>query len=288
MEKKLRFFLLSLCILIGTAATAQVSTVTGRVIANEDEEPIAGASVIVKGTSLGSVTDVDGRFRIPNVPASADEIVVSFIGMETQEVKIGPNILVRLKSTIQALDEVVIQVAYGTAKRTSLTGAISSVDAKEITKRPVSSVASVLEGTTTGIQVNNTYGQPGESPSIRIRGFNTVNGDNSPLYVLDGVPFGGNISDLNSADIESISVLKGPNAAALYPRCQRCYPDYYQKGKKRPRTNQHLHHPRYLHSRYCRIRPSGYRRLDGSNVARLQKSAYYQWIYTGRRQCRHQ
>lgn len=91
MEKKLRFFLLSLCILIGTAATAQVSTVTGRVIANEDEEPIAGASVIVKGTSLGSVTDVDGRFRIPNVPASAEEIVVSFIGMETQEVKIGPT-----------------------------------------------------------------------------------------------------------------------------------------------------------------------------------------------------
>ena len=84
--------------------------------------------------------------------------------METQEVKIGPNILVRLKSTIQALDEVVIQVAYGTAKRTSLTGAISSVDAKEITKRPVSSVASVLEGTTTGIQVNNTYGQPGKAP----------------------------------------------------------------------------------------------------------------------------
>ena len=109
-----------------------------------------------------------------------------------------------------------IQVAYGTAKRTSLTGAISSVDAKEITKRPVSSVASVLEGTTTGIQVNNTYGQPGESPSIRIRGFNTVNGDNSPLYVLDGVPFGGNISDLNSADIESISVLKDAASAALY------------------------------------------------------------------------
>lgn len=216
MEKKLRLFLLSLCILIGTAATAQVSTVTGKVIANEDEEPIAGASVIVKGTSLGSVTDVDGRFRIPNVPVSAEEIIVSFIGMETQEVKIGPNILVRLKSSIQALDEVVIQVAYGTAKRTSLTGAISSVDAKEIAKRPVSSVASVLEGTTTGIQVNNTYGQPGGSPSIRIRGFNTVNGDNSPLYVLDGVPFGGNISDLNSADIESISVLKDAASAALY------------------------------------------------------------------------
>lgn len=158
----------------------------------------------------------DGNFQIANIPSSADYIVVSFIGMETQEVKITPNILVRLKSTILALDEVVIQVAYGTAKRTSLTGAISSVDAKEITKRPVSSVASVLEGTTSGIQVNNTYGQPGESPSIRIRGFNTVNGDNSPLYVLDGVPFGGNISDLNSADIESISVLKDAASAALY------------------------------------------------------------------------
>lgn len=105
MKKKLRSFFVFLFIYIGTAATAQVTTITGRVIANEDEEPIAGASVVIKGTSLGSVTDVDGRFQISNAPSSAEYIVVSFIGMETQEVKISRNILVRSKSTIQALDE---------------------------------------------------------------------------------------------------------------------------------------------------------------------------------------
>ncbi len=97
-----------------------------------------------------------------------------------------------------------------------MTGAISSVDSKQIAKRPVTSVASVLEGTTTGIQVNNTYGQPGSDATIRIRGFSSVNGSNTPLYILDGVPFGGNISDLNATDIESISVLKDAASAALY------------------------------------------------------------------------
>ena len=168
------------------------------------------------GTKQGTITDVNGNFRFDNVPENARKMIISFIGMKTEEVDLASNVTVRLKSDIQALDEVVIQVAYGTAKKTSLTGAISNIDATEIAKRPTTSVVSALEGTTSGIQVNNTYGQPGESPSIRIRGFNTVNGDNSPLYVLDGVPFGGNISDLNSADIESISVLKDAASAALY------------------------------------------------------------------------
>ena len=168
------------------------------------------------GTKQGTITDVNGNFRFDNVPKNAHKMIISFIGMKTEEVDLASNVTVRLKSDIQALDEVVIQVAYGTAKKTSLTGAISNIDATEIAKRPTTSVVSALEGTTSGIQVNNTYGQPGESPSIRIRGFNTVNGDNSPLYVLDGVPFGGNISDLNSADIESISVLKDAASAALY------------------------------------------------------------------------
>lgn len=195
---------------------AQVAHVSGRVVADESGDPIVGASVQLEGAGWGTITDADGLFRLDNIPEGVDKIVVSFIGMKTQEADIRPDMVVRLESDIQALDEVEIQVAYGTAKRTSLTGAISSVTAEEIAKRPVSSVTAALEGTATGIQVNNTYGQPGEGPSIRIRGFNTVNGDNSPLYVLDGVPFGGNISDLNSADIESISVLKDASSAALY------------------------------------------------------------------------
>lgn len=215
MDKKIKFFLILLLVSMGVA-TAQISKVTGRVISFEDGEPVIGASVLVKGTTMGTITDVDGNFQIVGLPQNAKKLVVSFVGMVTQEMPITSRMIIKLKNDALALDEVVIQVAYGTAKKTSLTGAISNVDAKEIAKRPVSSVASVLEGTTTGIQVNNTYGQPGESPTIRIRGFNTVNGDNSPLYVLDGVPFGGNISDLNSADIESISVLKDAASSALY------------------------------------------------------------------------
>ena len=197
-------------------AIAQVTVVNGRVITDEDGEPVIGATVRLDGTRLGVITDADGNFRFDNVPKEARKLIVSFIGMRTEEVPLASKVTVRLKSDIQALDEVVVQVAYGTAKRTSLTGAISSVDASEIAKRPTTSVVSALEGSTSGVQVNNTYGQPGESGSIRIRGFNTVNGDNSPLYVLDGVPFGGNISDLNSADIESISVLKDAASSALY------------------------------------------------------------------------
>lgn len=215
MRRKLNLCIAFLFLFTGIVS-AQITTINGRVIAEEDGEPIVGATVRLDGTKQGTITDVNGNFRFDNVSKNARKLIISFIGMKTEEVDLAPNVTVRLKSDIQALDEVVIQVAYGTAKKTSLTGAISSVTAEEINKRPVTSVVSALEGTTTGIQVNNTYGQPGESPSIRIRGFNTVNGDNSPLYVLDGVPFGGNISDLNSADIESISVLKDAASAALY------------------------------------------------------------------------
>lgn len=115
------------------------------------------------------------------------------------------------------LDEVVVQVAYGSATKSTLTGAVSQIDSKEMDKRPVTSITSALEGTVAGVQVNSTYGQPGSSPSVNIRGYGTVNGgNNQPLYIIDGVAFGGNISDLNSNDIESISVLKDAAACALY------------------------------------------------------------------------
>jgi TonB-linked SusC/RagA family outer membrane protein len=191
--------------------------VQGVVISTEDGEPVVGASVLVKGATVGAVTDIDGKFLISNVPATAKTLQVSFIGMQTQEVAIKPGILkVELGPDAEMLEEVVIQVAYGTAKKTSLTGAISSVNVKEIEKRPVSSITSALEGTTSGVQVNSTYGQPGDEPSIRIRGFGTVNGSSDPLYVIDGVPFGGNISDINPSDIESMSVLKDAASCALY------------------------------------------------------------------------
>ena len=213
--KKLQMLLVFLCMTIGLAM-AQTSTITGVVISAEDNEPVIGASVLVKGTTQGAITDLDGAFSIPNVAAKAKTLVVSFVGMRTVEVAIQPNLRVVLHPDTQVMDEVVVTVAYGSAKKSSLTGAISSVDSKQIETRPVSSVTAALEGTTSGVQVNSTYGSPGDSPSIYIRGVGTINGDTSPLYVVDGMPMGGNVSDLNPADIESISILKDAASCALY------------------------------------------------------------------------
>ncbi|MDR0961405.1 MAG: SusC/RagA family TonB-linked outer membrane protein [Mediterranea sp.] len=215
MKKKLTLFLLSLIMGISTAL-AQVQSVQGLVTSGEDNEPIIGASVLVVGTTIGGITDVDGRFKLTGVPTGAKVLRVSYVGMETQDVTIKPNLSIVLKSDSQTLDEVVITVAYGTAKKSSITGAISTVNSEQIEKRPVSNVAAALEGSTPGIRVTGAYGSPGSSPTVRIRGIGTVNGSDTPLYVIDGVPFVGNISDLNPTDIESMSVLKDAASAALY------------------------------------------------------------------------
>ena len=214
---KERVLTLIMCVCLGAGALwAQVRQVTGVVTSAEDGQPVIGASVLVKGASQGTVTDVDGKFALDNVPASAKMLVVSFVGMKTREVPVSDRVEVVLESDQQVLDEVLVTVAYGTAKRSSLTGAISSVDQKQIELRPASSVTSALEGSTSGVQINSTYGAPGSSPEIRIRGIGTVNGSSSPLYVVDGVPFSGSIADINPADIESMSVLKDAASCALY------------------------------------------------------------------------
>ncbi len=193
----------------------QAQKISG-VVLDASGRPIVGASVMVQGTTLGTVTNIDGEFNL-TVPSSKEILVVSFIGMETQEISLdGQTILnIVLKDNTIGMEEVLV-VAYGTARKESLTGAISSISDKKIERRPVSSVASVLEGNVSGVQINNTYGEPGSDPSIRIRGFSSVNGSNSPLYVIDGVPFGGNISDLNPQDIDNISILKDAASSALY------------------------------------------------------------------------
>ena len=215
--------LLASLLLICTAALAQVS-VTGTVVSASDNEPVIGASVTVVGTKTVTATDLDGRFNV-NVPKANSQLNITYIGMAPTTVQAKNGMVVELKaengmvvelfSNTQDLDEVVV-VAYGTAKKSELTGAVSQVTSQQIEARPVTSVTSALEGTTTGLVVNSSYGQPGNDASIRIRGFASINGSNEPLYVIDGVPFGGNISDLNSADIESITVLKDATSSALY------------------------------------------------------------------------
>jgi len=206
--------LASLFLFVGWALAQ--TTVRGTVVTYEDNEPIIGASIQVVGASgVGTITDVNGQFSL-QVPAGKNTLRITYVGMEPLEVAVSSKPLrIQLRNDANDLDEVVV-VAYGTQKKTSLTGSIQEVKSESIELRPTSSVASALEGTVTGVQVNSTYGVPGEDPSIRIRGIGTVNGSSSPLYIVDGVPFGGNISDLNPADIESMSVLKDAASAALY------------------------------------------------------------------------
>ena len=214
---KRKLMLLLTCLFVGIGlVTAQITKVTGVVLSEEDGLPVVGASILVKGTTVGTVTDMDGKFTLSNIPSSAKTLLVSFIGMSTQEVEVKNTVRVVLKADAEQLDEVVV-VAYGTAKKESLTGAVSVVDNKKIEKRITTSVTGALEGAAPGVQVNNTYGEPGTAPSIRIRGFGTlVSGASNPLFVVDGVPFDGNMAELNSNDIESMSILKDAASAALY------------------------------------------------------------------------
>ena len=175
---------------------------------------MVGASVKVVGTNTGTVTDIDGNFSL-NVPADA-KLEISYIGMNQQTVKATSNMKIVLTSDSKSLDDVVV-VAYGTAKRQSITGSVSAVDAKEIENRIATSVTGALEGAAPGVQVNNSYGEPGATPKIHIRGVGTLVKDaDQPLYVVDGTVFEGNIAELNPNDIESMSVLKDAASAALY------------------------------------------------------------------------
>ena len=213
---KRKLMLLMTCLFIGIGlVNAQTSKIAGTVISEEDGLPVVGASVVVKGTTNGTITDMDGKFVLTNVPSSAKTVMVSFIGMKTVETKLVNGMTVYLKSDAELLDEVVV-VAYGTARKESLTGSVSQVDNKKIEQRVATSATAALEGAAPGVQVNNSYGEPGAGPSILIRGIGTITGSTTPLYVVDGVPYDGNINDISSHDIEAISVLKDAASAALY------------------------------------------------------------------------
>lgn len=148
-------------------------------VVNEMGESIIGATVQVKDTpNVGTATDFDGVFTL-NI-SEGSNLIISYVGMATQEVKAKLNMRIVLHPDTEILDEVMVD-AYGTARKSSITGAISTVRVEDIEKRPVSSITSVLEGAAPGIQVNQTYGQPGESATTRIRGFGSVTGSNAPF-----------------------------------------------------------------------------------------------------------
>lgn len=205
------------CLFIGVGlASAQTKTVRGTVTSADDGLPIVGASIVVDGTTQGTVTDLDGNFVIDNVQAKSKTITVSYIGMRTQRFQIKPGIMkIQLKADTELLDEVMV-VAYGTAKKSSFTGSASVIDNKKMELRPVTNLTKSLDGQSTGVIATSGSGQPGSGASIVIRGFGSINASNSPLYVVDGVPFDGNINSINPSDIESTTILKDASASALY------------------------------------------------------------------------
>ncbi|MDR0349613.1 MAG: SusC/RagA family TonB-linked outer membrane protein, partial [Tannerella sp.] len=192
---------------------AQQQTISGNVI-DVNGEPIIGATVQAKGTSTGTVTDVNGHYTV-SVPASATTLVVSYVGFETREMAITGNVVnVALSENATALNEVVV-IGYGTVRRRDLTGSVSSVGADAIAAIPVASAAEAITGKMAGVQITTLEGSPDTEIKIRVRGGGSITGDNMPLYIVDGFPVE-SISDVPPGDIESIDVLKDASSTAIY------------------------------------------------------------------------
>ena len=194
---------------------AQTRAVSGTVVDAANNEPLIGATVMPVGGGQGTATDVDGNFSL-NLPMNVKSVKVTYVGYVAQTVPVSANMTVKLQSDSENLQDLVV-VAYGTANKESLTGSVAVVGSKDIEERPVTSVTAALEGSAPGVNVNSSTGYPGSSPQIRIRGFNSFNSAaQSPLYVVDGAVYTGSISDINPADVESMSVLKDAASCALY------------------------------------------------------------------------
>jgi TonB-dependent starch-binding outer membrane protein SusC len=215
--KKLFFnrWILTLLVSVFTAGivSAQVKTVTG-VIKDASGETIIGASIIVKGTSAATITDLDGVYKL-NVPEKGKTLIVTYVGMEKKEIAINGNVInVTLQSTDKSLDEIVV-IGYGTQKKKDLTGSVASVGEKAMKDIPVATAAEALTGKLAGVQVTTTEGSPDAEIKIRVRGGGSITQSNSPLYIVDGFAKD-DIKDIAPSEISDISVLKDASSTAIY------------------------------------------------------------------------
>lgn len=233
MKKFLLLCFLCLNMLVIQQAKAQTREVSGRVTSSENDEPLPGVNVVVKGTNVGTVTDIDGNYTV-QVPDGSTTLVFSFIGLVTQEIPIEAQseIDVSMVSDTKQLSEVVVTAIGIERESRSLGYSATKVDAEDITQTRSSSVLSSLQGKVAGAQISGSSGAPGASNKVIIRGFTSLGGANNPLYVIDGVPvnntftgntslngasdFGNRVNDINPEDVESVTVLKGAAASALY------------------------------------------------------------------------
>lgn len=212
----LAFTLTVLSARAGIAVPGAEKIVGGTVTSADDNGPLPGVNVLVKGTTLGTTTDAEGKYSI-TVPDENSILVFSFIGYIPQEVSVGnqTTIDVSLAADIQQLSEVVV-VGYGTQKRSDVTGSVVSVPKERLSNLPVTNLMHALQGTTAGLQIAQQSSVPGSSGTWQVRGVNSINANTSPFIVLDGVPFFGNTNDINPNDIASIEVLKDASAVAIY------------------------------------------------------------------------
>ena len=212
MEKRLMTLLAVLFLFVG-GALAQTK-VNGTVVSQDDGQPVIGASVLVVGTQVGTVTDSQGQFSL-TCPEGKNTLRITYVGMEPIEVSARPSMRILLTSDQKALDEVIV-VAYGTAKKSSFTGSAAAISSDKLDSRPVSTVTKALDGQISGVTVTSGGGQPGSDASIVVRGFGSINAYNDPLYVVDGIPYDGALNTISPQDIESMTVLKDASASALY------------------------------------------------------------------------
>lgn len=210
----LRKTVLSLLLLLVSSLVFAQKVITGQVVSSDDDEPLPGVTVIVNGTTRGTVTDIDGKYTLETQEGD-EALVFSYVGYRKLEVAIGSlNVIdVSMSLDIEQLDEVIV-VAYGVVRKSDHTGSISSIKAEDITSVPAASPVQALQGKVSGVRVVSNSGTPGEAPTVRIRGVGTF-GDASPIYVVDGLILQ-DITFLNASDIKSMEVLKDASATALY------------------------------------------------------------------------
>lgn len=205
--------LVAMLFLLLGGAFAQTK-VNGTVVSQDDGQPVIGASVMVVGTQVGTVTNADGRFSL-TCPAGKNMLRITYVGMEPLEVSARPNMRILLTSDAKALDEVIV-VAFGTAKKSAFTGSAKVVGSEELALSQVTSVTDALAGAVPGVTLTNESGDPSSTGKIRIRGFSSINAGQDPLIIVDGAPYSGDMANLNPADIESMTVLKDAASNALY------------------------------------------------------------------------
>ena len=213
--KKIRFFLVVLATLVSSLAFAQNLTVTGTVKDSSTGEPVPFAAIQIKGTATGGMTDADGVYSI-SVPADG-VLIFSSIGYKDVEVPVAGQSQhdVMMGADTEMIEETIV-VAFGTATKESFTGSATVIKSDDIQKTQSSDVTRALEGMVAGVQMTTSSGSLGSSPSIMIRGISSITAGTAPLYVVDGVPYSGDMNNLNSADIESMTVLKDAASNALY------------------------------------------------------------------------